>query len=87
MTKTITINIPKPGDTLPFIVAEWVIGEYRYNVFYDMFGQAKLMIKSIHDKGRHGGSYASHSELDAFLELHGLPEEVTPAFTVAEVTE
>lgn len=86
MTKTITINVPKPGDTLPFIVAEWEDLGYRFHAGYNTSGNAFVEGKKINYVGPY--DIRLHGDaVWAIFALLELPMSVKSSNTVAKVTE
>lgn len=84
--KTITLTIPKPGDKLPFVVAEWEGYCYKYHAGYNAMGNAFVEGK----KRDYNGPYdirLDGSSIWAIFALLGLPMAVKGAFAVAEVAE
>lgn len=84
MTKTITINVPKPGDKLPFVVSEWDDGVKL--VYADLsYPEARAALRV------YGYSYMEEMAdgfVDACAKIFGIPL-VLPADNgvVAEVSE
>lgn len=84
--RNMTINVPKPGDALPFVVAEWEGNGYRYHAGYDAGGNVFVEGKMYDFIGPYNIKPDSAS-IWAIFALLGLPMSIKPTHAVAEVSE
>jgi len=87
MTKTIEINTPEPGDSLPFVVAEWEGNGYRYHAGYNAMGNAFVEGKQRDNIGSYEIRIVDSASIWAIFAMLGLPMSVKATNVIAEVSE